>query len=114
MAIINPTGTGAWKKSLSSIQANSSAVVHAFPEDGFRCLRYVFNVYSSSQDRSKSFEFLINKDGGNLKTSMHNKLGSIFIGVQAVLSLGVLEVTITNNENFDLLTEFAFVSLGNN
>lgn len=113
MGIINPVGTGAWLRRSSSVNGSGSAVVHTVGEDGFRVIRYVFAMYNTTEDKTKSLEFMVHKEGGTIKTTVHNRIGKqISLGINAAINSGNLEVTITNNETFELDVEFAYLILG--
>lgn len=112
MGIINPVGSGAWIKRTSSIPASSSSAVHTVGITTFRTLRYVFSIYNSTEDKTKSFDFLVNKEGGIIKTTLHNRLGSVSLGIDAAIVGSNLVVTVTNNEIYELQTQFAYLILG--
>ena len=113
MGIINPTGSGAWDKGIAQVLASSSGVIHSFPESQFRALRYVVAFYNTIENKTKTLEFIVNKESGTISTTVHNKLGkSISLGISAAIASGNLQVTVVNNETFDLEIEFGYLSLG--
>lgn len=113
MGIISPVGTGAWLRQSGTIAASGTSIVHELPENSARAIKYVFAFYNVAENKTKSFEFHLNKEGGNIKTTVINKLGKqIRLSINADINSGQIEVEVINNELFELNYEFGYLTLG--
>ena len=107
MGIISPVGTGAWLRQSGTIAASGTSIVHQLPESSVRAIKYIFAFYNVLENKTKSFEFHLNKESGNMKTTVTNKLGKqISLRINASINSGQIEVQVINNELFELNYEF--------
>lgn len=111
MAIITRSAGSPWKKSAATIQASSSLVVTDLPGNT-RSVDLLVTAYNTTEDKVKSFHYRLAQENGSLKSTVSGRIGSLKLAITEAFNAGDIEVTLTNNETFDIEVETASLILG--
>jgi hypothetical protein len=103
---------GAWLKSKRQILGSSSLVIDTKPLDGFTSLDYVITAKKADKTEMRSMYYRVVQENGSLKSSVHGKLGSLKMQVNEAIAGSNLELTIVNQETYDIEVTFARLILG--
>lgn len=96
-------GQSLWKDVTDTVPASSTKVVDTVPVASFVNLDYKCTVFSQANSVTKAFDLKVIYDGSALKDILFGKVGSIInYDINVNLNAGNMEISITNNELFDL------------
>jgi len=111
--ITNITNLGLWTEINDVVSGSSSKVVDSIALGDFHTVKYKFSVYNDTESKTKTFEMTVNKEGTALKDSISNRLGSSFnMALTANVNSGNMELTLFNNEAYNLTVSAAKLVLG--
>ncbi len=112
MTMINRSSGSPWRKRSGDISASSSLVITTKDLSKFRSLDIFITAHNVTQDKTKHLQFSVVQEGGSLKSSVYGRLGTLKIAVDEAIVASNIEVTITNNETFDVVYEIAELVMG--
>ena len=96
-------GTSLWKDVNDTVPASSTKVVDSIPVANFVNLDYKCTVFNQPNSVTKAFDLKVIYDGSILKDVLFGKVGSIInYDINVNLNAGNMEISITNNESYDL------------
>lgn len=113
MSTVTGLSNSPWVQSRSSVPAGNTQAVHSYPLATFSSMRIVICVYNKVQEKKRTFDLTISKQGAGLAWSVFGLIGDAinFITVPTVNGSNY-ELVITNNELYDLAVEYAYLPLG--
>jgi len=113
MGIISAVGTGAWLRQSAEVAGLATDVISLLPSNSFRAVKYIAVFYNTTEDVTKTLEFMVNKGNGTIRTTVFNKLGdNISLELSASIVSGNLEVQVINNQTYGLQVEVGYLTLG--
>lgn len=103
---------GAWTKFTNTVPALTTKVIDVLALADFHSINYAITLYNDSESKTRTFQMTAFREGVTINTSVYNKQGSLVSLESDVLVNGLnSELTIVNNNNFDLEVGFARLSL---
>ena len=103
---------GAWTKDTDTVPALSSKVVDIVALANFHNLDHIFVIYNDAEAKTRRLQLTTVKEGATIRTSVYGRSGSLTnVQVSTVINSGNAEVTITNNNNYQLNVSYAKLSL---
>ena len=97
--VINPT----WIRIAGSIGGTSSTVVDTIPLAEFGSLDYKVGIHNAAKTEGRHFNINILNLSSTLKDNIYGRVsGSLNVTVAASINGANMELTITNNELFDV------------
>jgi len=103
---------GAWLKGKRNILGSSSLVIDTKALTSFTSLDYVITARKDDKTEIRSLYLRVVQEGGSLKSSVHGKLGTLKMQVNEAIAGSNLELTIVNQETYDIEVTFARLILG--
>ena len=95
------------------VSGSSALVVDTVPTTDFRALKYFVSFHNITQDVAKYLEMNVVNENSSVSDSLSGKLGSsIDVDTGAAISGSNLELTITNNETYDVTVSLAKITFG--
>jgi hypothetical protein len=96
-----PSGAG---DTLSGdITSGQTKVIDANLAETFLGASYIFSIYNITQNKYRFFQLSMTKVGSGTEETVYNKLGdALSLSVQTGVNGSNIEVTVHNNESFDL------------
>lgn len=92
-----------WKGKQTTVIASATKVVDTIALNSILSLEYVFTIYNDSEQVVRSFNYKVLNLNGSISDVLFAKLGSaINIEVSSASNGGNLEITIKNNELYNL------------
>jgi len=93
-----------WRKKAGTITGSSSGVIDTFSAASFTHADYILTITNLANTLTKSLKISVNKADGDVTDLVYAKFGdSINIAVSSALNAGQFELTMDNNEAFDLV-----------
>ena len=103
---------GAWTKGTDTVPALSSKVIDTVALVNFHNLDHIFVIYNDAESKTRRLQLTTVREGATIKTSVYGRSGSLpNVQVSTVINSGNAEVTITNNNNYELNVSYAKLSL---
>ena len=102
---VNPNSGGSiWDSISSTALASSTTVVDSVADANFKTLKYIVSIFNVANNSFKTLEIDILNEGGAYKETVFSRLrsGSSDIEISTVQNAGAMDLTIVNNEPFDL------------
>jgi hypothetical protein len=94
------------KKKTVGLPASSTQLIDSSPLSRFRALEYLVQV-NDLADQTKSFKLLVTQDDTGIKRQIYGRAGNALeIAVSAIVNGSDYELSITNNEAFDMSVTF--------
>lgn len=107
-----PGGSSPWSTISDTVAASSTRVVDTISLSNFNSSIYEITIYNTTQSVARTFKLVVNNANGALKDQLTNKVGSsINYDIDAISSGGNFELTITNNESYNLSVSIAKLAL---
>ena len=96
----------------AEVLAGQTKVVHQIPIAQFRSVNYILTFFNVSEIKTRSLQLTVIKES-DIKWQTFGKLGkSLDIDISPSENAGNLDLSITNNEIFNIQVELAFATLG--
>lgn len=108
MGSVSRSTKSPWRILKGDISASSSEVVDSTANT---TLSYYYIINAEGSNKVKQLHYQLVKDSGNLKSSIGPKVGSLKISVTENDTGGNIELTVTNDEAFDISYEIAVLRL---
>lgn len=106
--ITNITNLGLWTEINDVVNDSSSKVIDTIALTNFHTAKYTFSVYNDAESKNKTFELTVVREGTALKDKVSAKMGSnINMGIGANVNAGNMELTLFNNEIYNLTVSAA-------
>lgn len=115
MSIIIPTTGPVWKIGKAVVGAGNSQIVDQISVNTFRVAVYHVAIFNIAQSVTKHVTLTVKTDGTTSESSVSNKLGdSINFNLSESVVSGNMELTLQNNEGYDITIAFGRLNLGQN
>lgn len=93
----------------SVILAGSTATIHVLPLSEFVSMEYLINIRDAGATKSKSFKMQVDNGATGLHDTIFSILGdNLSYTISASIVGSNMELVVTNNEVFDIVTKFDF------
>jgi len=103
---------GAWTKGSDTVPALSSKVVDLVALVNFHNLDHIFVIYNDAEEKTRRLQLTTVREGATIRTSVYGRSGTLpNVQVSTVINSGNAEITITNNNNYELNVSYAKLSL---
>lgn len=113
MSLVDVFGPGIWKRGGATILAASSEIIDIVAESEFQSIFYHMSIYNKSEPVTKFLDMTIGFKNSGLISIVKNKAGdSINFELSEATNSGNMELTLTNNEAYELVVQFAKLELG--
>lgn len=103
---------GAWTKANNSVGPSTTKVIETVGLSSFHNIDYIFTIFNEVEEKTRSLQMTVIREGGTIKTSVHGRLGSMTnISVVGNVSGSDMELEITNNNLYTVSVSYARLTL---
>jgi len=112
MALQDGFSPSYWQKETGAFSSSWSS--SEIPTTIFHTIKYIINVWNDTENKNKSMELVVIKNGSSMDTIISNKSGNAFnLSVDAIVTNNKMHVELMTNETYQLNVELLYVILGN-
>lgn len=102
--VTSSSSSSLWDSISSTATASSTTVVDSIIDGNFKTAKYIASIFNVANNSFKTLEIDILNEGGAYKETVFSRLrsGNSDIEISTVQNAGSMDLTIVNNESFDL------------